>query len=280
MTDDAHYRATILGCGSSGGVPRIGGDWGDCDPSDPRNRRSRCSMLVERAKDGDFESDAVTSIVIDTAPDMRTQLLDAGVTRLDGVLYTHDHADQSHGIDDLRVFALRMRKRVPVYMDPVTAERLCDRFAYCFVQPENSLYPPILDRKDIAPGRTPVYVDGPGGVIEAHAFEQIHGSVISMGFRMENFAYSPDVAELPEESFAALEGLDLWVVDCLRYKPHRTHAHFERTLEWIDRLKPKHAILTNLHIDMDYETLKAKCPEGVEPAYDGMRLEFSPAGAG
>ena len=261
-------RIRILGSGSSGGVPRVGGHWGACDPAEPRNRRRRCSMLVRR-----FSGAESTDVLVDTSPDLREQMLDAGLGRLDGVLYTHEHADQVSGIDDLRVIAINMMARIPVYMDAHTEDVLTRRFDYCFRAPKGSLYPPILDahRLEVL---TPAQIDGAGGPIEALPFDQDHGAIRSLGFRFGPVAYSPDVVDIPEESFAALEGVECWIVDALRYKPHLTHAHVEKTLGWIDRVRPKRAYLTNLHVDLDYRTLKAELPDGVEPAYDGLELEF------
>ncbi|MEM1104621.1 MAG: MBL fold metallo-hydrolase [Pseudomonadota bacterium] len=269
------YRATILGCGSSGGVPRLNGDWGACDPSEPKNARLRCSLLVERSgAGGGFERDGVTSLLVDTSPDMRRQMLNADVRRVDGVLYTHDHADQSHGIDELRVFALTMGARIPVLMDELTGATLIRRFDYCFKAPEGSLYPPILEARPMPTPGEAFEMTGPAGPIAATAFLQNHGPIDSLGFRFGGLAYSSDVVDLPEESFELLEGVDTWIVDALRYKPHRTHAHLDKALEWIDRVRPRRAVLTNLHIDMDYETLKGRLPGGVEPAFDGMQLAF------
>ncbi len=274
-------RVTILGCGSSGGVPRFGGkdgsgDWGACDPAEPKNRRSRCSILVQRAPaDKAIDPHKATSVLVDTSPDMRAQLLAARCARLDAVLYTHDHADQCHGLDDLRVFALQMRKRVPVYIDDATAGALLERFRYCFVQQPGSYYPPILDKIDMPACGEKFEIDGPSGAIPCAAFLQYHGGVNSLGFRFGDIAYSSDVVDMPDESFAALDGVETWIVDALQYKPHATHAHLDLTLEWIARVKPKRAILTNLHVHMDYQTLVRDLPAGVEPAYDGMVLGAS-----
>jgi phosphoribosyl 1,2-cyclic phosphate phosphodiesterase len=275
-----NLRAVVLGCGSSGGVPRVGGpggaDWGTCDPNEPRNRRSRCSLLVERApgKDAFDDRAAVTSVIVDTSPDFRAQMLAARVEHVDAVLFTHDHADQTHGVDDLRAFAIRARRRLPVYVDRATTEGLVQRFGYCFEQPPGSWYPPILEERAMPRAGERFLIDGPGGAIEATAFVQHHGPVNSLGFRFGEFAYSSDVAELPEESFAILAGVRVWIVDALQMKPHGTHAHLERTLEWIARVRPERAILTNLHVTMDYATLKGILPAGVEPAFDGLDLRF------
>lgn len=271
-------RVTILGSGSSGGVPRLGGpdgagDWGACDPNEPKNRRSRCSILVQREHpEFGFAHDKVTSVLVDTSPDMREQLLAARCSRLNAVLFTHDHADQCHGIDDLRVLALQMRRRVPVYVDHSTAPNLVARFRYCFEQAPGSLYPAILDLTEMPACGEPFEIDGPSGPIPVTAFLQNHGNVNSLGFRFGGVAYSSDVVGLPEESFAALEGVETWIVDALQHRPHRTHAHLDLTLEWLERVKPERGVLTNLHIDMDYGTLTASLPAGVEPAYDGMTV--------
>ncbi len=262
----ATLRFTILGCGSSGGVPRLGGDWGDCDPTNPKNRRRRCSMLVER-----LAGDAVTRVLIDTSPDMRAQLLDAGVGTLDGVVYTHSHADHVHGIDDLRQVVFNMRQRLPVWADAPTQDALLSRFAYAFVQPEGSPYPSILDLRSIDGA---FEVDGPAGPIGFTPFRVDHGSMEALGFRVGNLAYLPDVVSIPEASWPHLQGLDAWVLDALRRKPHPTHAHLALSLEWIARMKPAQAVITNMHLDMDYATLVDELPKGVIPAFDGMVITF------
>lgn len=263
--------ATILGCGSSGGVPRIGNVWGDCDPSEPRNRRLRCSLLLEGFSD---DSDAPTRIVIDTGCDLREQMLAAGVDRVDAVLYTHAHADHTHGIDDLRVLALHNRRRVDVYFDAETAARLREAFGYCFVSPPGSDYPPILTAHEIGAGET-LEVDGPGGTISVKAFEQLHGNITSLGFRVGNFAYSCDLSGFPDASLPAISGLDLWIIDALRPTPHPSHLSLPETLEWIARLAPSQAVLTNLHIDLDYARTDAETPANVTPAFDGMQIDVT-----
>ena len=263
---------TILGCGSSGGVPRIGGpggagDWGACDPANPKNRRRRCSILVTQTSGA-----GATHVLVDTSPDMREQLIDARVGALDGVLITHDHADQLHGLDDLRMVALNMRRRVDVYADATTYEGVLTRFGYCFVQPAGSDYPPILNAIQIAEPFARFGIEGRGGAVPVLAFHQGHGRIRSLGFRFGAIAYSSDVDALDDAAFAALEGVECWIVDALRYTPHPSHAHVARTLEWIARVKPKRAILTNMHVDLDYAALAAELPPGVEPAYDGMTV--------
>jgi phosphoribosyl 1,2-cyclic phosphate phosphodiesterase len=263
-------EVTILGCGSSGGVPRIGGpdgagNWGACDPENSKNRRRRCSILVRQKTDG-----GETVVLVDTAPDMREQLIDARCGALNAVLITHDHADQLHGLDDLRAVVIAMRKRLDVYMDTVTQKGVMSRFAYTFVQPPGSDYPPILNAKEIIEPFEDFVIAGAGGDLPVKAFAQEHGRIRSLGFRFGPIAYSSDVNGLDDEAFTALEGVDTWIVDALRYTPHPSHANVETALEWIARVKPRRAILTNLHVDLDYAKLKAELPEGVEPAFDGM----------
>lgn len=272
MPDTLQVR--ILGCGSSGGVPRLGGpdeagNWGVCDPTNPKNRRRRCSILVKRISGG-----KETRVLVDTSPDLREQLLDARAGRLDGVLITHDHADQTHGMDDLRAITLNAHKRTNVWADAVTWASLMAKFRYCFVQPEGSDYPPILNGHDIPEPFRPFAISGEGGEVPVLAFAQGHGQMRSLGFRFGSLAYSSDVDNLDDNAFAALEGIECWIVDALRKTPHPSHAHLEKTLSWIARVKPRRAILTNMHLDMDYETLRRELPEGVEPGFDGMSLDF------
>ncbi len=269
MTKDV-LRITILGCGSSGGVPRIGGSWGACDPANPKNRRRRCSALVERFKGGD-ETQA-TRVLVDASPDLREQLLGAGVGELDGVLFTHGHADHCHGLDDLRVVVYIRRQKLPVWADADTAELLMDRFRYAFVQPQGSPYPPILEMRRLD---GPVAVDGAGGSITAAPYQVIHGGIHALGFRFGPVGYTPDISEMTEEAWAELEGVDTWIVDALRYKPHPTHAHLERTLGWIERLAPRRAVITNMHVDLDYDAVTAETPDHVVPAFDGLALDFT-----
>ncbi|WP_411820352.1 MBL fold metallo-hydrolase [Hyphococcus formosus] len=273
-----NIRIIVLGSGSSGGVPRFGGadgsgDWGHCDPTDPKNRRTRCSILVQREHpEFGYQPDKVTSVLVDTSPDMRAQLLAARCARLDAVLFTHDHADQCHGIDDLRVFAIQMKKRIPVYIDQSTSGNLLNRFDYCFEQAPGSPYPPILDKIDMPICGDKVSIDGPSGPLEFIPFLQFHGSVNSLGFRVGDVAYSSDVVGLPEESFSILDGVNCWIVDALQRMPHKTHAHLDLTLDWLKRVGPKSGVLTNLHVTMDYRSLLDELPPGIEPAFDGMVL--------
>jgi phosphoribosyl 1,2-cyclic phosphate phosphodiesterase len=263
-------EVVILGCGSSAGVPRADGDWGACDPADPRNRRSRCSLMVRRrGADGPANE---TTLIVDAAPEFRLQTSAAQVGRLDALLLTHDHADQCHGIDDIRAFALRQRAKIACWSDPDTRESLLRRFGYVFHG--QGAYPAIADINLAPDPETAWEVTGPSGPIPVMSFEQDHGfGVKSLGYRFGSVAYSSDVVDLPEASFAALEGLDLWIVDALRYAPHPTHAHVDKTLAWIERVKPRRALLTNMHIDLDYAELASRLPDGVAPAHDGLSLE-------
>jgi phosphoribosyl 1,2-cyclic phosphate phosphodiesterase len=258
---------TILGCSSSTGVPRVALGWGACDPANPKNRRRRCSLLVQRtAAVGKH-----TTVLVDTSPDLREQLIDANVTWLDAVLFTHSHADHTHGIDDLRAVALYKRKRIDVYLDEPTSLSVRDRFRYCFETPPGSSYPPILKEHRIEANRA-VTIDGEGGPIHVMPFLQTHGDIPSLGFRFGGLAYSCDLNGIAPESLPTLEGLDVWILDALRYTPHPSHFCLADALEWIDRIRPKRAILTNLHSDLDYETLCGQLPEHVQPAYDGMTI--------
>jgi phosphoribosyl 1,2-cyclic phosphate phosphodiesterase len=261
-------RFTILGCGSSGGVPRPALGWGVCDPSNPKNRRRRTSFLVEQRGPA-----GMTRILVDTSPDLREQLLDAEVDWLDAVLFTHEHADHTHGIDDLRGLFINRRKRVPVYLDERTSQVMHQRFGYCFAAPPGGEYPPMVRENRLEAGK-PVVVEGQGGVITALPILQQHGDIPSLGFRFGNLAYSCDLNDLPPESVAALSGLDVWIVDALRDKPHPSHLSVSETLAWIERLQPRRAILTNLHSDLDYEELRGRLPAHVEPAFDGFQVEI------
>ena len=260
---------TVLGCGSSGGVPRVGQGWGACDPKNPKNHRRRCSLLIER-----IEGARRTTVLVDTSPDLREQLLDAGVNRLDGVIFTHEHADHTHGIDDLRPLAIVQRQRIDTYLDARTSEFLHRRFGYCFKTPPGSEYPPILQEHRIEAGK-PVQIEGEGGAIEALPFELRHANAPALGLRFGGLAYSPDVIGVPDESLFALQNLDVWIIDALRERPHPSHFTVEEALQWVARMRPRRAILTNMHTDLDYETLRRALPPGVEPAYDGMRIEVS-----
>ncbi|MEM7439818.1 MAG: MBL fold metallo-hydrolase [Pseudomonadota bacterium] len=263
----AELRFTILGCGSSGGVPRLGGNWGECDPDEPRNRRQRCSMLVER-----ITPDGTTTVLIDTSPDLRNQLLTAGVGALDAVIYTHDHADHVHGIDDLRMIVFNMRKRLPIWADAATRETLAKRFGYTFEEVPGRGYPPILEMNDMT---GPVTVDGAGGKITLTPFLVEHGPIMANGIRVAGLVYLPDVSAMNDNAEAVCANLDIMVIDALRRAPHPTHFHLEEALGWVEKLAPKRAVLTNLHNDLDYATLEAETPSHITPAYDGMQLTLA-----
>lgn len=253
-------KVRILGCGTSGGVPRVGNVWGNCDPKNPKNRRRRVSVMVE---EGD------SRLIVDTSPDLREQLLDAHIDALTGVLYTHDHADHTHGIDDLRgIFHCNGRQEIPIYGNAETLKVLKNRFDYVFTSKQG--YPAICKANEIVAGQ-----GFKVGEIDVLSFNQIHGPIKSLGFRFGKVAYSTDISEMTEEGFKALEGIDTWIVDALRYKAHPTHSHLEKTLSWIEKIKPKRAILTHMTWEMDYETLKTTLPKGVEPAFDGMEITFN-----
>ncbi len=254
-------RVTILGCGTSGGVPRPGGkgglgEWGAANPSEPRNRRRRCSILVQETG---------KTLVVDTSPDIRLQLLDARVERIDAVIWTHDHADQVHGIDDLRPYALR-QGQIESWSDLRTFGILQRRFGYCFEAEDGGFYAPIYAHN---------LIEGPfqAAGVPVIPFLQDHGTVPSLGFRFGSIGYANDVVMLPEEAFVALAGVEVLIVDAMRYRPHGTHAHLKRALEWIERIRPKEAFLTNLHVDMDYAELDRVTPAHIHPCYDGLVIE-------
>jgi phosphoribosyl 1,2-cyclic phosphate phosphodiesterase len=253
-------RVTVLGCGASTGVPAIGPDWGRCDPGDRRNRRRRVSVLVEIG---------ATIILIDTSPDLREQLLDAGVARLDAVLMTHAHADHLHGIDDLRAVNRLMQSAIPLYADAQTLAEISRRFAYVFkpVDEPGRFYKPTLVPHEIT-GLFEI------GGIPIVPFVQDHGFSTTLGIRIGGFAYSTDVTELDDNAFAALAGVELWIVDCLRREPHPTHSHLAKTLSWIARVRPRRAVLTHMDQSLDYRELSAELPDGVEPGHDGLVIDL------
>ena len=262
-------RFTILGCASSPGVPRITGDWGACDPQNPKNRRTRTALLVEKiGPDG-----GVTTVVIDTGPDFREQMIRADVRHIDAVLYTHAHADHLHGIDDIRGYFHNQGHRIPVYAEPVTMGRILDGFAYCLRTPEGSAYPPIAEPHIIEDMERPVVVEGAGGAISFMPFEQQHGDIISLGFRIGDVAYCTDVSDFPDAAIARLQDLDLIIIDALQYHSHPSHLSLSQALGWIERFGAKHAVLTHMHVPLDYDTVMAETPDHVEPGYDGLTVE-------
>jgi phosphoribosyl 1,2-cyclic phosphate phosphodiesterase len=262
-------KATILGCGSSGGVPRLGNLWGACDPANPRNRRRRCSLLVEREGPG-----GTTQVLIDTGPDMVPQLLDARIATLDAVLYTHAHADHIHGIDDIRQLVHNARRKVQIWADTPTTQALRDRFAYIFDTPAGSLYPPIADLNLID---GPVTIDGPGGPISFQPFRVQHGEITALGFRIGGLVYLPDVSEIPDEAWPLIQNAEIFVCDALRHSPHPSHANLAQALEWLARAGTPRGVLTNMHIDMDYDQVMTMTPDHIIPAHDMMVLRVGNA---
>lgn len=267
---------TILGCGSSTGVPRVGAGWGACDPSNPKNRRRRCSIHVAR-----HGANGETGLLVDTGPDLREQLLDAEINHLDAVLYTHEHADHTHGIDDLRSLVLHRRHKLDIYADALTESMLWERFGYCFATPPGSNYPPILAAHRLEDA-VPVQFDGAGGLIEVLPIRVNHGDIDALGFRFDGgngaVAYVPDVKHVPETSIPFLVGLEVLIVDTLRYAPHQSHFSLQESLALIERVTPRRAVLTNLHADLDYEELTFRLPQGIEVAFDGMKIKLPTAG--
>lgn len=256
-------RVTVLGCGSSSGVPMIGCTCPVCSSKNPKNKRTRVSLYIEINTVG---------LLIDSSPDLRQQALACGVKKADAVLYTHGHADHTHGVDDLRSFNYLGNKELPVYGDADTLASLQQRFTYVFrPKPDNIWVRPCLVPNVIPRGNiVNLAVQG----VDIVAFEQLHGRTTSLGYRIDKFAYSTDTHELPESAYKALEGIDVWVVDCLRYTESVTHSHLKRTLEWIARVKPRQAILTHMAHDFDYDKLAAELPPGVVPGYDGMVIDL------
>lgn len=260
-------RITILGCGAAPGVPVIGPYWGNCDPKEPRNRRRRVSILID-------DDQPEGPVLVDTSPDLREQLLDAEVGRIGAVLYTHSHADHLHGIDDLRSLNRRQLAAIPTYGTAETLASIAKRFGYAFDPPSQIdgkifFYKPSLEPHTVVPGQA-----FKAAGLTVMPFEQDHGfGTRSTGYRFGPAAYSTDVLDLSDEAFAALRGIRLWIVDCMSYQPIPTHAHLDKVLRWLDRVRPDRAVLTHMGTELDYQRLKSELPPDVEPAYDGMVLE-------
>jgi len=265
----SRLRFTILGCGSSPGVPRPNGDWGNCNPDNPKNFRSRPALAVER-----ISPSGTTTVIIDTGPDFRTQMIRAGINHIDGVVYTHPHADHIHGIDDLRSFTQSRGVLLDIYADKPTQLRLIQGFGYCFQTPEGSNYPPILKAHEILADKT-FTINGTGGVVELRPHLQIHGSITSLGFTIGKTAYCPDISDFPQPLPHHLYDLDVLIIDALQYERHPSHFSLDEALSWIEHLRPKRAILTHMHTPLDYGTVMAQTPDHIEPAYDGLFFEIS-----
>jgi phosphoribosyl 1,2-cyclic phosphate phosphodiesterase len=266
----AILRFTMLGCGSSPGVPRINGDWGNCDPENPKNRRLRASLLVERIEDHGGK----TTVVIDTGPDFREQMLAAKVSEIDGVVYTHAHADHTHGIDDVRGYWITQNRLIDIYADAATLVRLHEGFGYCFKPPQGSSYPAIVRAHEIEHYQ-PFEIDGKGGLIQFEPLLQKHGSIHSLGFRIGDFAYCTDVSDFPDATVERLSGLRALIIDALQYRPHPSHLSLDEALVWIERFGPEHAYLTHLHTPMDYATLCADLTNNIKPGFDGLTITLS-----
>ncbi|MEF2074338.1 MBL fold metallo-hydrolase [Consotaella aegiceratis] len=266
-------RFVLLGCASSPGVPRPTGDWGACDPANPKNRRTRPAALVQRrGADG-----GLTTIAIDCGPDFRQQMLSAEVETLDAVVITHPHADHVHGIDDVRSFAQNQKIRMPIHADEATFARLLDAFGYCFVQAPGSGYPPIAERVPIVAGR-PFEIDGAGGPIRFLPFEQIHGDIHSLGFRIGDLSYCTDVSDFPTEAVDAIRGSRHVVIDALQYRTHPSHLSVDQALGWIEVFGVAGATFTHMHTPLDYDTLCRELPAHIRPGYDGLVLDIEDGG--
>ncbi len=262
-----HLRVTILGCGSSGGVPRVGGDWGACDPKNPKNRRRRCSLLLETG-----DGDALVTVLVDASPDLREQLLDAEVRRLDAIVFTHAHADHTHGVDDLRPLVIAARSRLDAWMDEQTALALKRRFGYVFETPPGSHYPPLLTERHLSRNEATTILGRDDSRLTITPYWLPHGDIEALGLRIGRFAYAPDLNGIPRASEPMFEDLDTLLIDALRYRPHPSHFSLDETLAAIARFRPKRAVLTNMHTDLDYETLAKSLPPNVVPAFDGMQI--------
>lgn len=267
--EQCRLKFTILGCGSSPGVPRPNGDWGACDPDNRKNYRYRSSMLVEKIS----HNGKKTTVVIDTGPDFRAQMLMAEVKHIDGVVYTHGHADHIHGIDDLRSFVMSQHQLMAIYAEKHTLRRLNEGFGYCFKTPDGSSYPPILEAREITPYHS-FQIRGEGGAIEFLPLTQIHGDICSLAFRIGSIGYCTDVNQFPNATAQCLKNLDVLIIDALQYRQHPSHFCVDEALEWIKALQPKRAILTHMHVRLDYESLKSALPENIEPAFDGLVFEL------
>jgi phosphoribosyl 1,2-cyclic phosphate phosphodiesterase len=259
-------RVVVLGCGGSAGVPSVGGadgygDWGACDPREPRNRRTRSSIVIQ--------SGTGERLLVDTAPDLRTQLLACGVPRIDAILYTHAHADHISGLDDVRILNRIIDRPIDAFGTRTTLDEIAHRFEYAF-RPWRppGFFRPVMVPRPVVPGDI-VSIAG----MDVQVFDQDHKVIRTLGLRIGGFAYSTDVVAFSEASFATLEGVDTWMIGCFQRQPHVTHAHVDLVLEWARRLKVRRTILTHMGPDLDWAWLQRKLPEGFEAAYDGMVIE-------
>jgi len=264
----ASLTFTMLGAGSSGGVPRVGGQWGDCDPAEPRNRRRRCALLIERHG----AAGKTTRVLVDAGADLREQLLAQDVRELDAVLLTHAHADHIFGLDDLRQLALMLGRPIDVHMDAATSATVTKAFGYCFRQAPGSSYPPFCRERRITHPE-PFGIDGPGGRLDVRTVLADHGDIDALGFRVGGLLYLPDAKRVVDAaSEAGLADVEVLIVDALRRRPHPSHMSLDEALGFIEQIRPRRAILTNLHSDLDYATLGAELPDGVEAGYDGLSV--------
>ncbi len=292
----SHRIFTLLGTGSSGGVPRVGNDWGLCDPANPKNRRRRCALLVEQFESGPnvpapyasrqrvpdpevrshgqaISGAGKTTVLVDAGADMREQLLSAGVRSLEGVVLTHAHADHVHGLDDLRQLAINLRRSIDVYVDEPTAARVMTTFGYCFAQAPGSSYPAFCTEHRIE-HPTRFDIEGPGGAIPVQTLMAEHGDITALGLRIGDVVYLPDIKRIHDaHSEQLLQGVSTLIIDALRHSPHPTHLNLAESLAFIEQVAPARAILTNMHCDMDYDTLCRELPVSVEPGFDGMIIE-------
>ena len=270
---------TLMGTGSSGGVPRVGNVWGNCDPDEPRNRRRRCSLLIEREgekldDEGHERPLTRTTVVVDTGADLREQLLSSNVKSIEGVVLTHSHADHIFGLDDLRQMAVNLRRPIDVWIDDFTRTQVMAAFGYCFVQAPGSSYPAFCTEHTLTPC-TPFSIDGPGGAIQINTLVAEHGDINALGIRVGNAVYLPDMKRITHSnSIELLSDIDILIIDALRYNPHPSHMNLDESLGFIESVKPRRAILTNMHGDLDYQKLKSSLPDGVEPGYDGLQIKL------
>lgn len=266
---------TLMGTGSSGGVPRVGNQWGNCDPAEPRNRRRRCSLLIEKARQSSNSSNSKTTIVVDTGADFREQILSANVKSIDGVLLTHSHADHIFGLDDLRQMALLLKRPIDVWMDQATRSQVMAAFAYCFHQAKGSSYPSFCTEQALEP-HSLITINGPAGDIQVTTLIAEHGDIQALGVKVGAAVYLPDMKRIINtDSLALLKDVKVLIVDALRYKSHPSHMNLDECLAFIEAVAPERTILTNMHTDLDYQTLQAELPDGVEPGYDGLSIKVS-----